>query len=207
MEPKTLPGLPVLDLPVSTRFNRPIKQVGSGSQCYLLWCHRAEDQTHNLGWVPARRRRMVWVVCLCWVGGTALSPPHETLYLKRALPCRSLLSNSGAASCARPGGRSARSSGCRRCIWRVWLRCVSGSVGSARLTWRSASRSSPTCSGTASPLQATRKDRRLMSRVERSKHTNELNNINEECAFWCFAHNKQGSWGTATLPACNAEIL
>ena len=61
--------------------------------------------------------------------------------------------SSGGASCAGPGGRSGRSSGCRRCIWRVSLRCVSGSVGWARLTGRNASRSFPMCSGTASHLQ------------------------------------------------------
>lgn len=60
--------------------------------------------------------------------------------------------SSGGASCAEPGGPSGRSSGCRLRTWTASLQCASCSVGSARLNGRNASRSCPTCSGTASRL-------------------------------------------------------
>lgn len=62
-------------------------------------------------------------------------------------------SSSGGVSCAEPGGPSGRSSGCRPRTWRVWRRCASGSAGWARPIGQSASRSSPTCSGTVSHLE------------------------------------------------------
>lgn len=83
--------------------------------------------------------------------------------------CRYIWFSSGDASCAEPNGPSVRSSGCRRCTWRVWPRCVSGSVWWARRIERSASRSSPMCIGTASRLQ---KEKRRAQR--RQLHTSGL---------------------------------
>lgn len=91
-----------------------------------------------------------------------LSCMHAALYM-----CQIVLgwiykqsgTSSGGASCAEPGGPSARSSGCRPHTWRVWPRCACGSVWWARLIGQSASRSSPTCSGTVSHLEEKRERR------------------------------------------------
>ena len=61
--------------------------------------------------------------------------------------------SSGVSSCAGPGGRIGRRSASRRRTGRVWRPCASGSDVSARPNGRSASRSCPTCTCTASHLQ------------------------------------------------------
>ena len=114
-------------------------------------------------WSNPGAQRWFWV-CICsrfcsWISW--LSCPHTALSVcvcvcvcVCVLVCSGPVRvSSGGASCAGPGDRSGRSSGCRRRTWTVWLRCVSGSVGSARPIGRSASRSSPTYSGTASHLR------------------------------------------------------
>lgn len=77
------------------------------------------------------------------------------------LGSRCVCFSSGGASCAEPGGPSARSIGCRPHTWRAWLPCVFGSVWWARLTERSASRSSPTCNDMVSHLEQNRTRRRV----------------------------------------------
>lgn len=58
----------------------------------------------------------------------------------------------GDASCARPGGRSAKKRGGRAGSGRGAVRCVSGSGGSVRLSARTSSHSRPKCRRMASPL-------------------------------------------------------
>jgi len=63
------------------------------------------------------------------------------------------VASSDVSSCAGRGGRIVRRSGSRRHTGRVWRPCVSGSDASAHPNERSASRSCPTYTGTASHLQ------------------------------------------------------
>lgn len=79
--------------------------------------------------------------------------------------------SSDASSCGAPGGRSGRSCGCRRRTGRAWPPCASGSGASAHRSARTASRSLPTCTCTASHLQhSTHKRRCHLARLCTEQH-------------------------------------